>query len=336
MVSLKDIATRCGVSIATVSKALNGQQDIGTQTRERILKTADEMGYLTNAAARALKTNRTYNIGVLFVDDRHSGLAHEYFSKVIDSLRLEAENQGYDITFINKNVGKKPTTYLQHCRYRAVDGVVITSAIFTDPMVTELVQSELPVVTIDHVFNDRMAVLSDNVEGEERLARYAIERGHRKIAFIHGEMTSVTKNRLVGFYRAMEDAGIEVPNEYLKETDYHDAMGSYHATEELLALEERPTCILYPDDFSYIGGMNAITDAGLKVPDDVSVMGYDGVGLSRVLSPVLTTWRQDTDRLGKVAMNKLISLIEHPKTTVPETSVVSGSFQEGASVRRLS
>ena len=97
MVSMKDIAKACGVSVATVSKALSGQPDIGEQTRELICKTADSLGYMTNSAARALKTNRTYNIGVLFVDERRSGLAHEYFSSVLESLKVEAEAGGYDI-----------------------------------------------------------------------------------------------------------------------------------------------------------------------------------------------------------------------------------------------
>lgn len=155
MVSMKDIAKACGVSVATVSKALSGQPDIGEQTRELICKTADSLGYMTNSAARALKTNRTYNIGVLFVDERRSGLAHEYFSSVLESLKVEAEAGGYDITFINRNVGKKATTYLQHCQYRGVDGVVIACVDFDDPQVLELVNSKLPVVTIDHVFNNR-------------------------------------------------------------------------------------------------------------------------------------------------------------------------------------
>ena len=123
MVSMKDIALRCGVSVATVSKALNGQPDIGEETRARIAATAKEMGYMTNSAARALKTNRTYNLGVLFVDERRSGLTHEYFSAMLESFKVEAENHGYDITFINHNVGGRSTSYLQHCLYRGVDGV---------------------------------------------------------------------------------------------------------------------------------------------------------------------------------------------------------------------
>ena len=118
MVSMKDIARRCGVSVATVSKALNDQQDISGETRERIRRVADEMGYLTNASARALKTKRTYNLGILFVDLQNSGLTHEYFAATLNSFRIEAERCGYDITFINSNVGHRNTRSLSIPTFR--------------------------------------------------------------------------------------------------------------------------------------------------------------------------------------------------------------------------
>ena len=173
MPSLKDLAKECGVSVATVSKALNDQPDISPATRERVRAAAHRMGYLPNAAARSLKTNRTYNLGVLFVDERQSGLTHEYFSAVLDSFKVEAEKHGYDITFINHNISGKSMSYLEHCRYRNVDGVVIACVNFYEPQVVELVNSEVPVVTIDHVFNNRMAILSDNVFGLKALVRQA-------------------------------------------------------------------------------------------------------------------------------------------------------------------
>jgi LacI family transcriptional regulator len=335
MVSMKDIARECGVSIATVSKVLNGQQDIGRETRELVCRKADEMGYLTNAAARALKTNRTYNLGVLFVDERRSGLAHEYFSAVLDSLKVEAEAGGYDITFINRNVGNKPTTYLQHCLYRGVDGAVIACVDFNDPQVLELVNSELPVVTIDHVFNNRIAVVSDNVSGMEALTRCAYARGHRRIAFIHGERTAVTENRLTGFYRACEDLGLRVPPEYVLTGVYHDAERCAELTKELISLPEPPTCIFFPDDFSAVGGLNVLKKAGLRVPDDISVAGYDGIHLASVMSPRLTTYRQDTEALGKTAAARLIELIEKPRTAILDRVLIPGKLIEGESLRYL-
>ena len=105
MSSLKDLARECGVSVATVSKALNGQSDISAATRDRVREAACRMGYVPNMAARAMKTNRTYNLGVLFVDERQSGLAHEYFSAVLDRFKVQVEKLGYDITFVNRNLG---------------------------------------------------------------------------------------------------------------------------------------------------------------------------------------------------------------------------------------
>ena len=188
MPSLKDLAKECGVSVATVSKALNDQPDIAQATRERIHAAARRMGYLPNAAARALKTNRTYNLGVLFVDEKQSGLTHEYFSAVLDSFKVEAEKRGYDITFINHNISDRSMSYLEHCHYRGVDGVVIACVNFYDPQVVELVNGDVPVVTIDHVFNNRMAIARTTV-GHGRLVQ-AWACGHRRIAFIHGEKTA--------------------------------------------------------------------------------------------------------------------------------------------------
>ena len=333
MVSMKDIALHCGVSVATVSKALNGQPDIGKETRDRIEKTAREMGYMTNAAARALKTNRTYHLGVLFVDERRSGLGHEYFSAMLESFKVEAESSGYDITFINHNVGGKRTTYLQHCLYRGVDGVAIACVDFTDPQVQELVDSGIPLVTIDHVFNNRLAVVSDNVSGLETLVRHVYSKGHRKIAFLHGERTTVTYNRLTGFHRACEELGLEIPGEYIRECVYHDPDRCAQATRELLELPDRPTCILFPDDYSYIGGMNAITEMGLRIPEDISAVGYDGIHLAKILK--LTTYSQNVEALGRTAAQRLISLIEHPKTTLVDRIMIPGELMEGTSVKTL-
>lgn len=333
MVSMKDIAQRCEVSVATVSKALNGQPDISENTRRRVEKVAEEMGYMTNASARALKTNRTYHLGVLFVDERRSGLAHEYFSAMLESFKVEAEARGYDITFINHNVAGKRTSYLQHCLYRGVDGVVIACVDFNDPQVRELVDSGIPLVTIDHVFNNRLAVFSDNVSGLEELVRFAYQRGHRKIAFLHGERTTVTQNRLTGFYRACEELGLEIPEAYVRECVYHDPDRCAQATRELLALPERPTCIIFPDDFSYIGGMNVLREMGLRIPEDISAAGYDGIHLAKVLN--LTTYSQNAGQIGKTAADRLISLIEHPKTTLIDRVTIPGELLEGSSIRQI-
>ena len=335
MISMKDIALRCGVSVSTVSKALNGRLDVGEETRERILSVAKELGYTANSAARSLKTNRSYSIGVVFTDLSGSGFMHEYFASMLTSFRLETEQRGYDITFISENMGPTNTSYLQHALFRGLDGVAIICADFHDPMIQELVYSDLPIVSLDHAYNNRTAVLSDNMRGLETLVRYAYDKGHRRIAYIHGNPTAVTENRLTGFYRACEELNLTVPEKYIDECEYHEPVSCYKATKRLLALPQRPTCILFSDDYSYIGGINAIYEAGLKVPDDISIIGYDGIHLAKMVSPHLTTWQQNTTELGRIAAEQLIKRIEHPRTTPAKHITVQGRLLEGETVRQL-
>ena len=335
MVSLKDIANYCGVSVATVSKVLNGHSDIGEATRQRVLSAAAEMGYTVNAAARTLKTNRSYNLGIVFADLQNSGFMHEYFASMLNSFRTEAEKFGYDICFINNSVGSRNQTYLQHALYRGIDGVALICADFQDPGVQELAYSNLPVVTLDHAFHNRTAVLSDNMEGMMALVHYVYEKGHRKIAYIHGNETAVTENRMTGFYKACEELGLSIPNEYISECEYHEPNSCYRAAKRLLALKDRPSCIFFPDDYAYIGGIKAISEAGLRIPDDISVVGYDGIHMAKVMSPRLTTWEQNTADLGRIAADKMIERIEKPRTAVPEHIIVQGRLLEGETIRQL-
>ena len=335
MVTIKDISERCGVSRATVSKALNGHTDIGADTIAQIRRVAKEMGYLPNATARTLKLGRSHNIGVLFVDKTACGLTHEYFSSILDSLKVEAERQGYDITFISKDIGEFSMDYYEHTKYRNCDGVVIASVDFSDPAVIRLVASEIPTVTLDFVFDNRTSVLSDNIGGMSALVNYVYEKGHRRIAFIHGEDTSVTQKRLISFYKTCASLGIHVPENYILPALYHDPKSSGLATRELLALADRPTCILYPDDFSFIGGMNELERQGISIPEDMSVAGYDGILLSQVLRPRLTTYRQDAEAMGREAAARLVEAIEQPKTCLPQQIMISGQLLCGDTIKDI-
>ncbi len=336
MVSLKDISSACGVSVATVSKALNDHDDVGEATKKRIRKAAMELGYMPNSAAKALKTNRTYNLGILFVDEAMSGLTHDYYAALLDSFKRAAEARGYDLTFINSNKTRSNNmSYLAHARYRGFDGVCIACVDFNDPDVVELVKSDIPIVTIDHVFDNRMVVLSDNVAGIHDLVEYIYSQGHRKIAYIHGADSAVTKGRLSSFYKTTYELGLSIPDEYVLEAPYRDTNVTYQKTLELLDLPDPPTCILYPDDFAAFGGLNAIRSRGLSIPEDISIAGYDGIRIGRHIDPKLTTIRQDTEQIGRKAAELLIAQIEHPKTTLVERCMVEGSLYEGETVRAI-
>ncbi len=332
MVSLKDISVRCGVSIATVSKALNDHKDVSAPTKERIIKTAREMGYFPNSQARALKTKRTFNIGVMFDEEAGSGLTHEFFAKILNSFKTEAESRGYDITFINKNIGVLKMSAYEHCKYRNVDGIAIICTDFSDTDVYEVINGDLPVITIDHVFECRSAVVSNNESGMEELVRYAAERGHRKIAFIQGRRSAVMEKRLSGFCKACMNLGIKVRPDRLVSAEYHSPAATYQLTKQMLKQSDPPTCIFMPDDFSAIGGYNAVADCGLKIPEDVSIIGYDGIAYAEFLQPKLTTYRQNTEMIGSLAAKKLISTIEEPSSSFSEVITVEGRLLEGRSV----
>lgn len=328
MVKIKDIALRCNTSIATVSKALHDSDELSQETINRIKRVADEMGYVPNAYARALKMKRSFSIGIIFSDPTSGGLKHEYFSGILDSLKVSAEAKGYNITFLSKSPISK-MTYFQIAKYRNMDGVIVVSEDFSNPEVVELVNSGLPVVTIDYVFNNATAIMSDNTEGLERLVSYVAGLGHKKIAYIHGEDTEVTRKRLAGFYKGMKENGLTVNPDYLLEGRFHEPRDCGQAVKKLISMSDRPSCILCTDDISMLGAITALDQAGFDVPKDMSVVGYDGVEISRIFRPVFTTYVQNSEELGKQAAENLIERIEDPKTFIPRTVYVQGYVQEG-------
>lgn len=333
MAKISDIAEKLGLSNATVSKALNGSKEISQATQKLVKDTAREMGYVPSSFARTLKMHRSFTIGVLFVDKTESGLRHEYFSSILNSVKVAAEAKGYDLTFINSGnyTGLKPS-YLQHVKSRGIDGVVIASVDFFDPSVAELAYSGLPVVTIDHTFEGCSAIMSDNEDGTYELVKYAYQQGHRKIAFIHGEETSVTHKRIAGYLRAVRELGLTPNNEYLLDARYHDPDSVRLAFKELASLKEKPTCVLCPDDISALALLSSKNATYAK---GISIAGYDGISLSRMIEPSLTTYCQDSDKIGRLAVEELISRIEEPKLFVPKTIKVKGFLQKGGTIQVL-
>ncbi len=336
MVSIKDVAAKCNVSVSTVSKALNGHSDVSEEKKELIKKVAKEMGYQPNSSARALKTNKSHNIGVLFVDEAMSGLTHDYFASVLDSFKTTAESFGYDITFIlsNKNHFNN-MTYLEHSRFRGFDGVMIACIDFNEPQVLELMRSDIPVVTIDYTFNNTIAILSNNEKGMEDLTQYICDMGHTKIAYMCGEDSAVTSDRLSGFYITLDKNDVHIPDEYVKESRYRDIALAEELTYEFLDMPDPPTVIIYPDDYAAFGGLNAIRARGLRIPEDISIAGFDGITIARQIEPQITTVIQNTRTMGSCAAEKLISLIEKPRTTMIGQIVVDTQLYPGKTVKNL-
>lgn len=295
-----------------------------------VRKAAQELGYYPNAAAQMLKTKRSYNVGILF----QNRLGHEFFSLVLEALRHTVEGSGYDITFLGTWNGPG-SGYYEHAMRRQCDGVIIAQGIFDFDSVHRLTESDIPVVSIEQVFTNRTAVMSDNVGSMETIVRYAYQMGHREIAFIHGEIGDVTRSRLVGFHRGCRACGLEVPDSHVIEARFNEPEDSGEATRQLLSEKTPPTCIIYPDDISCIGGITAIQKMGLSVPDDVSCIGFDGIRLTRIVSPSITTYRQNAQGIGQRAAEELIAAIEDPKCYIPRIITVPGEIQPGGSVKDL-
>ncbi|MBR4472973.1 MAG: substrate-binding domain-containing protein [Oscillospiraceae bacterium] len=256
----------------------------------------------------------THSLGILFAEESNRGLTHPFFASVLNAFKIAVEARGYDVCFINRNIGTDAFTYLEYCRYRNLDGVCIACIDYSDPQVAELVKSGIPCVTVDHLFKNIPAVLSDNENGVKKLVEYAISMGHKRIAFIHGHNNSVvTQTRIKQFSQTMQFYKLSVPDDYIRSGLYADIGTTRKLVGELLSLPEKPTCILLPDDVCYFGAQEAAREMGMRIPEDVSVAGYDGISLTQEIRPCLTTIRQNSDGLGKEAAARLIGMIESPK-----------------------
>lgn len=335
MVTLKDIARECQVSFSTVSKALKGSPEISYETTEFIQKKAREMGYHPNIAARSLRTNRTYDIGVIFEDKTGAGFQHQYFATIISGIQKVAFSKGYEMTFVSGD-STKNYDYYAHALARNYDGVAILSCDYNSSGIKQLVQSEIPTVTLDYFYDmEHSAVMSDYTAGIEELLEYVISCGHKKIAMVHGEKTWVTEQRVQAFKTVCEKHGIATPSEYFAEGLYHDPVTSSAATEVFISLDEPPTCIFYPDDYAALGGIRELASHGYTPGKDISIVGYDGIKLTSMMIPPLTTYEQNGEIIGRTMAEALLSKIEDPDNYAPKKEMVTGRIIHGGTVVKL-
>ena len=335
MVTLKDIAKECKVSFSTVSKALKGSTEISYETTQYIQKKAREMGYHPNIAARSLRTNRTYDIGVIFEDKTGAGFQHQYFATIISGIQKVAFSKGYEMTFVSGD-STKNYDYYAHALARNYDGVALLSCDYTSSGIKQLVQSEIPTVSLDYFYDiDHAAVMSDYSAGIDELLEYVISCGHKKIAMIHGEKTWVTDQRIETFKKVCKKHDIEIPAEYFAEGLYHDPVTSSAATEVLLGLKNPPTCIFYPDDYAALGGIRELSSRGLTPGKDISIVGYDGIALTSMMIPPLTTYEQNGEAIGRAMAEALLQKIENPDGYTPKKEMITGRIIKGGTVSRV-
>ena len=256
---------------------------------------------------------------------------HEYFSSLFDELRLEAERNGYDLTFISRG-GSSEGNYYEHARQRSLDGVIVVQADFESAGIIRLATSSIPTVIVDHVYDGVDCVTSDNRKSMEQIVRHVYARGHRRIAFIQGEKGAVSRERLAGFYKICAELGIRVPVDYVCEGHFHNPADCVKFIQGLLQQKEKPTCVLCPDDYSCLGALWLLDAQGIKVPQDISLVGFDGIMLSQMIAPRLTTYCQDTQRIAREVFSLLIDSIEYPDNHIPKQVTVTGKLIEGETV----
>lgn len=333
MITLKDVARECEVSFSTVSKALRGCSEISEETIKLVRNKANEMGYHPNLAAQTLRTNRTHDIGVIFEDVTGSGLRHQYFATIFGSLQSAAMAAGYDVTFMGSEGN---FNYFEHCSYRNFDGVAILSTAFEREDIHSLIKSGIPTVTLDYALGgEHCAVMNDNRKGIKELLEHIISLGHERIAYVHGEDTFVTRERLASFNAVMAEHSFNTESRYVVNGVYHDPVTSGKMADVLMKMRKPPTCILFPDDFSALGGIHTLNSKGLTVGRDISVAGYDGIMLTSFISPPLTTYRQPGELIGRLLMQSLIEQIDGKDDGFVKHKEVTGELVKGSSIAGL-
>jgi LacI family transcriptional regulator len=340
-VTIRELARLSGVSVGTVSRALNGYADVRPETRERIARLARELDYTPAAAARSLVTQRSHVIGVfLETGEGHPDIQHPFFHEVLGGLKQRVGREGFDLLLFaseRPGGGYGPHSYLKRARHHSVDGVAIMGIDPGDPEVRRLVRAELACVGIDMVVDGPRAetVMSDNASGARQAVEHLLGLGHRRIATVTGSLESRPGgDRLRGYRAAVQAAGLAYRDEYVAYGDWYAESGREGA-ERLLALPERPTAIFAASDTMALGAMRAASQAGLRVPEDVSIVGFDDIQLAPHLNPPLTTLRQDKLGLGAAAGEGLIARIagaidRPPLRTLPVELVVRGSTAPAA------
>jgi DNA-binding LacI/PurR family transcriptional regulator len=319
MITIYDLAKKTGFSSTTVSKALNNYSDVSQKTKKAILQAAAEMGYLPNAHAQSLSTKKSWTIGVMFSEANEVGMKHPFFNAIIESFRKHVEKEGYDLILASRNLRNRDISYLEHFLYRGVDGIVVICSDPKDPQVQEMINSNIPIVVIDMSHNNCSVVLSDNLSGADQAIQYLCSLGHEKIAHIAGDSTiHAGKVRIEGYKMAMEKQGLPMPEEYLVNGGLFSLEEGRKAMEKLMDLNEPPTAVFIAGDHMAIGAMEAAKSRGIRIPEDISIIGYDDIEMASYVTPKLTTVRQNTDVLGVRAAQLLIKQMVQDKKIVTE------------------
>ena len=314
MTTIKDLAKAAGVSITTVSRALNGYSDVSEKTRSRIKKLAEDLSYRPNAQAQSLVLKKTNTIGVILSDMNRSSAKDAFAFEVLCGINDKASELNYDIILFSTNPNKQlKKSYSDLCMERNVDGAILQGLKVNDPYLKEIIgQPHFPCVLIDiPVAGERVGhVTTDNVNGACEAVQHLIRFGHRQIAMINGyDEAAVSRDRLTGYIVALQQAGIPYDPTLVADGRFSEE-GGEEAMEKLLAEHPGITAVFCSSDLMALGAMKALEKAGNAIPGSISIVGYDDISIASYCTPKLTTIRQDKYDLGYQAAQMLIDMLE--------------------------
>lgn len=309
-VRIEDISKRLGVSISTVSRALNDRADVSAVTRERVRQVAREMGYYPSAAARNLRRQRTDKIG--FVFNVSISQISDYFAEIIAGATTAAEENGHNIVLYT-NIGHSPDELLSLCKAREVDGLILVWHHVPAATIEALLEEELPFVVLGRRVNHPQAsfVSPDNYNGVIMLMDHLVAMGHRRIGFIARPAMKLTHvDRFAGYKDALERNGIPFDPAVVIETD-GERDTNQAATNRLLDLPSAPTAVVAFHDLIAIDAMEAILARGLRIPQDVALAGFDGLNASLLTKPSITTVKQPLREIGEQSVQQMLSFLQN-------------------------
>lgn len=301
---ISDVARRAAVSPATVSRVLNGDPRVGETYRARVLRAVEELDYRPNVLARNLRRQRTATIGVVVPD-----IENPHFGELVRSVEDQAFDAGYRVLVCNTDeTAEKQRAYLEALIDERVLGVIISPSDPGGEQIARLLDLGIPVVACDREVDDARAdaVLADNIKAVRIGSDVLVAAGHRRIAFVGGRVDVETgAERLAGYEMAMRAAGLEP---LVVDGDFRlERAGT--AVAGLLAREPRPTALIVANNLMTLGALRAIRDAGLRVPDDVALVGVDDPPWSALVDPPLTTLAQPVRAMAADAMELLLQRV---------------------------
>jgi len=331
---LKDIAGDLGLSVVTVSKVLRNHPDISEATRKRVLRRMKELDYRPNLAARALVTGRSYIVGHVVPD-----LVHPFFGQVAKALGRTLRVEGYSLVLASSESDPElERQEIDRLLARRVDALIVASAQGTAETFRHVEAQKTPYILIDRYFTglDANFVGVDDESIGRMVAAHLVDAGCRRPAHIGGPEVSTALGRLTGYRAALCERGLTLPAEYVEMRHGDDAgdAAAFHAMRRLLALDPPPDGVFCYNDPTAMGAMNAVLEAGLRVPEDVAIAGCGNVTYAGFLRVPLTSVDQQSDTIGERAAGMALSLLANRRAAHPTTTLLEPRLVVRASTQR--